>query len=41
MGMGQTNVSAFLTQVSNIQAERGQDVVDVAIVDEAETVKPG
>jgi hypothetical protein len=41
MGMGQTDMSAFVAQVSDVEAERGQDFVDVAIVDEAEAVKPG
>jgi hypothetical protein len=34
-------MSAFAAQVSDVEAERGQDFVDVTIVDEAETVKPG
>lgn len=39
--MGQTHMSAFAAQVSDVEAERSQDLVDVTIVDEAETVKPG
>jgi hypothetical protein len=34
-------MSAFAAQVSDVEAERGQDFVDVTIVDEAEAVKPG
>ena len=41
MGMGQTDMAAFVAQVSDVEAERSQDFVDVTIVDEAETVKPG
>ena len=39
--MGPTYMSAFAAQVSDVEAERGEDFVDVAILDEAETVKPG
>src|SRR5215472_8850860 len=41
MGMGQTDMSAFFAQVSDIEPEKGQDFVDVAIVDQTETMKFG
>ena len=39
MGMRQSYKSAFLPKISDIEAEQRQDLVDVTIVDEAETVE--
>ena len=39
MGMGQVDVSPLLAEIRDVETEKGQDLVNVTIVDETEAVK--